>query len=94
MKANTSTAPEGGSIQNALEHGIDTATRAAHDSIDSVSEAATHAAVTLGGKGDQLNASGRNMANRAENYINEHPMASLGLAVAAGFFLSRLLSSR
>ena len=90
----------GGNIQHTLERGVDKATVAAHDAIDSVSSStrpalgrlvsnahgavdragvpATHAAGAVGVKGDQLNESGKRVAERAGGYVREHPMASLG----------------
>jgi ElaB/YqjD/DUF883 family membrane-anchored ribosome-binding protein len=116
MKAKAAVAADGGNFQHALEHGVATATTAAHHTIDSVSDtarpaldhivsgahgavdragaAATHGAGTLGLKGDQLSDSGKAIAERAGSYLREHPVASLGMAVAAGYLLSRLLSSR
>jgi ElaB/YqjD/DUF883 family membrane-anchored ribosome-binding protein len=116
MHTKRTVAANGGNIQHTLEHGVETATAAAHDSIDSVSHAArpaldhlvagahgavdragvaaTHAAGTLGVKGDQLNDSSQRIIERAGSYVRENPVVSLGIAVAAGYFLSRLLSSR
>ncbi len=116
MKNKEAVTGNGGNFQHTLEHGVDKATVAAHDTIDSVSDAArpaldhlvssahgavdragvaaAHAAGTVGVKGDQLNAGGKRMVERAGGYVREHPVASLGMAVAAGYFLSRLLSSR
>ena len=98
MKTKDATATNGGAnadnLQQTLEHGVARATVAAHQTIDSMSDAATHAAGTLGGKGDQLHDSGTRIVTRAGGYVREHPVASLGMAVAAGYLLSRLLSSR
>jgi ElaB/YqjD/DUF883 family membrane-anchored ribosome-binding protein len=45
-------------------------------------------------KGDQLmNAQSKIIAG-TRDYVQEHPAAALGIAVAAGYVLSRLLSSR
>lgn len=82
------------SVSDAARPALDRMTSGAHSAVDRAGAAATNAAGTLGVKGDQLNASGKRMVNRAENYMQEHPMASLGMAVAAGYILSRLLSSR
>jgi ElaB/YqjD/DUF883 family membrane-anchored ribosome-binding protein len=116
MQTKGTAAAKGGNIQHTLEHSVETATSAAHDSIDSVSlaarpaldhlvasahsavdgagVAATHAAGTLGVRGDQLNDSGHRMVERAGSYVRENPVVCLGIAVAAGYLLSRLLSSR
>jgi ElaB/YqjD/DUF883 family membrane-anchored ribosome-binding protein len=116
MKNQEAVAAHDGKFQHTLEHGVDKATMAAHDTIDSMSDAArpaldrlvssahgavdradvaaTRAAGSLGGKGDQLNAGGQRMVERAGGYVREHPVASLGMAAVAGYFLSRLLASR
>jgi len=110
------TSPANGGFKNTLEHGVDSATTAAHHTINSVSDAArpaldsmvsgahhvvdragvaaTHAAETLGVKGEQLNVNSRKIINQTQGYVRENPLASLGIAVAAGYFLSWLLSSR
>jgi ElaB/YqjD/DUF883 family membrane-anchored ribosome-binding protein len=98
MKTKDATTTNGGAnvdnLQQTLEHGVERATVAAHHTIDSMSDAATHAAGAVGGKGDQLQDSGRRVVERAGGYVREHPVASLGIAVAAGYLLSRLLSAR
>jgi ElaB/YqjD/DUF883 family membrane-anchored ribosome-binding protein len=116
VKAKVALSASDGNLQHALKQGVDTATTAAHHTIDSMSDtarpaldhivsgahgavdrvgaAATHGAGTLGLKGDQLSDSGKKIAERAGSYLREHPVASLGMAVAAGYLLSRLLSSR
>jgi len=66
----------------------------AHGAVDRAGLTASHVAGTLGVQGDQLNDKGRRMVERAESYVRQNPVASLGMAVAAGYFLSRLLSSR
>lgn len=108
MKNEKTATAKGGNFQHTLEQGVDKATVAAHDTIDTVSDAArpafdhlvssahgavdsagvaaTHAAESVGNKGDQLNASGKRIVERAGGYVREHPVASLGIAVAAGYF--------
>jgi len=73
---------------------IDTVVSNAHGAVDRAGVAATHAAGAVGVKGDQLNESGKRMAERAGGYVREHPVASLGMAVVAGYVLSRLFLSR
>lgn len=79
---------------DATRPAIDSAVSSAHGAVDRAGVAATHAAGAVGVKGDQLNDSGRRMVERAGGYVREHPVASLGMAVAAGYMLSRLFSSR
>jgi ElaB/YqjD/DUF883 family membrane-anchored ribosome-binding protein len=69
---------------------IDRMASAAHKAVDNADEVAAHAAQALGEagvKGEQLIASGT-------GYVREHPLLTLGLAVATGYVLSRLLASR
>ena len=99
-----------------LAHGVDQATAGAHDTINSVSDAARPAvermavnahelvdkvsglaglaAETLGAKGEQLNRRQEKALGSAREYIHQHPLASLGIAMATGYALSRLLSAR
>lgn len=66
----------------------------AHETVDRVGSAATSAAEAMGVKGDQLNESSKRIVERAGVYVRENPVTSLGIAVAAGYVLSRLFSSR
>jgi len=82
------------SLSDAAQPTIDHLRSGAHKAVDSAGNVATHAAGTLGGKGDQLHDNATKIVERAGGYVREHPVASLGMAVAAGYLLSRLLSSR
>lgn len=116
MEAKGTVAGTGTDMRSTLVRGVDQATAGAHDTINSVSEAArpavdriatsahevvdkvagvaTQAAETLGVKGDQIKSAQQKLVESAREYMHEHPVATLGIAVAAGFVLSRLLSSR
>lgn len=82
------------SAADATRPALDHLVANAHEAVDHAGAVATNAATALGVKGDQLNASGQRAADRASGYIQEHPLASLGVAVATGYILSRLFSSR
>lgn len=88
-------------IARSAHKGIDAASKAAHPTIDRAA-AGAHQAVAnademldsaaqaldrVGAKGEQLIASGT-------GYMREHPLLTLGLAVTAGYVLSRLLAAR
>ena len=79
-----------GATRPALDHMVANA----HETVDRVGLAAASAAEVLGVKGDQINDSSKRVIERASVYVRENPVASLGMAVAAGYVLSRLLSSR
>lgn len=70
---------------------IDMASDLAHETVDKIADAARKA---LGGKGKQLTDAERQMLNDCRNYIHHNPITSMGIAVAAGFLLSRLLNNR
>lgn len=62
----------------------------AHETGDKIASAKE----ALGEKGEQLlNAEQRLMKN-CQRYVRDNPVTSLGIAVATGFLLSRLLSGR
>ena len=66
----------------------------AHKTVDRMAGAATYAANAVEEKGERLKVAQRRMADSSSAYIRENPMTSLGLAVAGGFILGRLLTSR
>lgn len=81
--------------------GIDAASRAAHPTIDRAA-AGAHKAVE---NADQLandavealdsaGEKGQELITAGTRYMREHPLLTLGLAVTAGYVLSRLLASR
>ena len=73
---------------------IDKAADSAHEAVDKIANAGNQAAEALGEKGEQLkNAEQQVMANCC-GYVRDNPITSLGIAVAAGFLLSRVLSGR
>ncbi|HLF31187.1 MAG TPA: hypothetical protein VI566_09195 [Xanthomonadales bacterium] len=82
------------SVSDAARPALDHMVSGAHGAVDRAGVAAAHAAGTLGMKGDQWNDSGKKIVERAGFYVRQHPVAFLGMAVAAGYFLSRLLSPR
>lgn len=69
---------------------IDRAAAGAHRAIESADEMANHAAQAI----DKAGAKGEEMITASTTYMREHPVITLGLAVTAGYVLSRLLTSR
>ena len=82
------------SVSEAASPALDRMTSGAHSAVDRAGSAAGHAAGAVGDKGDRLNASGQKLAEQAGSFVRENPVASLGMAVAAGYFLSRIISAR
>jgi ElaB/YqjD/DUF883 family membrane-anchored ribosome-binding protein len=62
----------------------------AHAAIDTVAGVAATAADTLGIKGEQLTNAQAKLIEAARDYTREQPIVALGIAVAAGWILSRL----
>lgn len=82
------------SVSEAARPALDHMTSSAHTAVDRAGIAAGHAAGTVGGKGDRMNATSQKLIEQAGGFVRENPVASLGIAVAAGYFLSRVFSAR
>lgn len=73
---------------------VDRIASGVHHAVDEAAQAAKHAADTVSAKGEQLKNAEQHLVTYSREYMQKHPIASLGIAVAAGFLLSRILSSR
>jgi ElaB/YqjD/DUF883 family membrane-anchored ribosome-binding protein len=73
---------------------IDKAANSAHEAVDKIASATNQAAEALGEKGAQLKNAEQQLMENCRSYVRDNPITSLGLAAAAGFLLSRLLSGR
>lgn len=81
-------------VSDAARPVVDRISSGAHLAVDKIAGAAGQAAETLGEKGEQLkNAQARAMA-QCRGFVRDHPVRSVGIAVAAGFLLSRLVTWR
>ncbi|WP_262966991.1 glycine zipper domain-containing protein [Methylobacter psychrophilus] len=74
---------------------IDKAANSAHESFDKFAST-THQAPeeALGEKGEQLKNSEQQLLEDCRVYVRDNPITSVGIAVAAGFLLNRVLSGR
>lgn len=63
----------------------------AHHTVDRVAERAAQAEERVRQGTEHAETVGRDAADSVGRYMREHPMASLGIAAAAGFILSSLL---
>ena len=63
----------------------------AHAIVDRLAGAAGSAGASIGLKGEQLGQAGRRVTSQARSYVGEHPLAAVGIALAAGFLVSRLI---
>lgn len=69
---------------------LNQATARAHGAVDQVAGAAAPAAQWLEEQSATLTASGDKLLDSTSKYVAAHPLQSLGLAVAAGYLISRL----
>lgn len=82
------------SLSDAARPAIDRIATGAHDAVDRFADVANQAAESLGVKSGQLKEMQTRLLEACGGYVRANPVASLGIAVAAGFLLSRLISSR
>ncbi len=73
---------------------IDKASHSAHEAVDKIANVSNQAAEALGEKGEQLKNAEQQLMESCRGYVQDNPITSLGIAVAAGFLLSRVLSGR
>jgi ElaB/YqjD/DUF883 family membrane-anchored ribosome-binding protein len=73
---------------------IDKASNFAHEAVDKIATASHQAAETLDQKSEQLKTAEQRIVKNCQVYIRDNPVTALGIAVASGFLLSRLLASR
>lgn len=79
---------------DAARPAVDRIASSAHSAVDSIAAAAANAADSFGEKSGNFKEMQSQFMEDCNNYVRENPMASLGMAAAAGFLLSRVLSSR
>lgn len=72
---------------------VDRAVSGAHEAVDSMANMASQAAETFDEKSAQFKEMQAKFMENATTYVQAHPMASLGIAMAAGFLLSKMMSS-
>ena len=61
-----------------------------HGALDQAVDAAAPAAQWMEEHGESLSASGEQLVARTRKYITANPLQSFGLALAAGYLISRL----
>jgi ElaB/YqjD/DUF883 family membrane-anchored ribosome-binding protein len=73
---------------------IDKASNFAHEAIDKLAKATSQAADNLDEKGMHLKYAEQRLLKNCQVYIRDNPVSSIGIAVATGFLVSRLLCRR
>lgn len=70
------------------------AANAAHEGVDRAADYASHAADSLSNRGQQIKHKEEEWVSQVNQYVQKNPVTALGIAVAGGFLLSRILSNR
>lgn len=73
---------------------VDRIASRAHRAVDRIASEASQAAETLSVKGEQLKHAQERAMARSRGYVRDNPVMAVGIALAAGYFVSRLLRSR
>ena len=81
-------------ISDPTRPAVDRVASGAHQAVDKIASAATQTADTLRARSRRLWSAKTQAMEQCRGYVRENPMTSLGVAVAAGFLLSRLWKSR
>ena len=70
---------------------VDRLAAGAHDVVDRASTSATSAAEGIDSRLDDLHSTGDRLTDQCRGYIEDNPLKAVGIALAAGFILSRLI---
>lgn len=66
----------------------------AHEAVDKIANVGNQAQDEYEERRDQIKDAEQQMVKNCRSYVRDNPITSLGIAVAGGFILSRLLSGR
>jgi ElaB/YqjD/DUF883 family membrane-anchored ribosome-binding protein len=73
---------------------VDRVAASAHEAVDKAAHAATAAARVLDKKGAELKTLQSRYLDTCREQVRDNPLAAVGIAVAAGFLISLLISRR
>ena len=90
----TSAARYGESAAEKASEGLSRLSDTAQQTMDRVTQAATQTANRLSERGQELWDMRGEAAETARSYVREHPIATIGIAIAVGLLISRLTSRR
>ena len=89
--SNSGTSGRSSAISESAAATVDKIATGAHQAVDRMASAATSAASQFGVKGDEVLAAKDHMLDSAREYVRAKPLAALGIALAAGFVISRIM---
>jgi len=78
-------------VSDAARPAVERIASGAHQAVDKIAGAAGQAAETLGVTGEQLKNAQVHAMEQCRGYVRDNPLMALGIAIAAGFLLSRVL---
>jgi len=81
------------STKHSAHQKVESAASGAHDAVDWAADTANSAADTMSEKGHELKATQERWLAIAREYVQENPATSVGIALASGYLLSRILRS-
>lgn len=83
--------PGSGGIEQQTSETVNRFAATAHQAVDRVAQGADSALRSLRSSSEEWKATGDQSLDRLNAYVREKPLMALGVAVAAGFLLSRLM---
>ncbi len=81
-------------VSDSARPAVDRLAGEAHAMVDRLAGAAGSANASLVRRSDQLSRAGNRITAECRTYVGDHPLAAVGMAMAAGFLVSRLMRSR
>lgn len=81
-------------MSEAVHPAVSRAASGAHHLVDRISDTSSRVAQQLEKTASQLKDTEQRLVGASSNYVREHPFKSTGIALAAGFLVSQLVSSR
>jgi len=81
-------------VSQAAHPAVDRISSGAHFTVDKAAGAATRTAAAFNEKREQLRYAGMRTMEETRGYVRANPIMSIGIAVAAGYLISRLFRSR
>lgn len=91
---NTNTNPKVSNTEQAAHKKVDSAADGAHKAVDWAADTASNAKHSLDDAGQDLKETQERWLAIARDYVQENPVTAVGIAVASGFLISRLLPTR
>ena len=81
-------------VSDAARPAVDRLISGAHAAVDKAAVVANQTADSLGAQGDRLMQAQDRLVQGVSGYVRANPVTSIGIAIATGFVLGRLLSTR